>query len=192
MPMSFARQSTLRRLTLGLMLAVVPFGACLAASTNLELKKLEEADQADRSPGSNTIDWDVVGKRDVARQRRVTEILKAGDVRTADDYFNAALIFQHGDKVEDTELALALATTATRLDSSNKDAKVLTAQAWDRILVKRGKPQWYGTQFFKNKATGKWELSPTDPTAVSEAQREALGIPTISETKAHLDALNAK
>lgn len=192
MPMSFARQSTLRRLTLGLMLAVVPFGACLAASTNMELKKLEEADQADRSPGSNTIDWDVVGKHDVARQRRATEILKAGDVRTADDYFNAALIFQHGDKVEDTELALALATTATRLDSSNKDAKVLTAQAWDRILVKRGKPQWYGTQFFKNKATGKWELSPTDPTAVSEAQREALGIPTISETKAHLDALNAK
>ena len=69
---------------------------------------------------------------------------------------------------------------------------MLVAQAWDRVLVKRGKPQWYGTQFFKNKSTGKWEMSPMDPAAVTEAQREAMGIPTISETKAHLDALNTR
>lgn len=69
---------------------------------------------------------------------------------------------------------------------------MLVAQAWDRVLVKRGKPQWYGTQFFKNKSTGKWEMSPTDPAAVTEAQREAMGIPTISETQAHLDALNTR
>lgn len=181
-----------RALALGSLLFVAPFESCIAASTSQELQKLEEADQSDRASGSNKIDWDVVGKRDAARRSRVSEILKAGEVRTADDYFNAALIFQHGDAVEDIELALALATIASRLDSSNRDAKVLSAQAWDRILVKRGKPQWYGTQFFKNKVTGKWEMSPTDPTAVTDAQRDAMGIPTFSETKAHLDALNAK
>jgi hypothetical protein len=190
--MSVASHFDIRILMMGLLLSAAPIGACIAATTNQELKKLEEADQADRAPGSNKIDWDIVGKHDMARQVRAAEILKAGDVRTADDYFNAALIFQHGDTVDDTELALALATTATRIDSANKDAKVLTAQAWDRILVKRGKPQWYGTQFFKNKATGKWEMSPTDATAVTEAQREVMGIPTVAETTAHLDALNAK
>lgn len=190
--MNVLRHVKLRSVILVALLSSTPLGACIAASTNQELQKLEEADQSDRAAGSNKIDWTVVGKRDAARKARATEILKAGDVRTADDYFNAALIFQHGDAVEDTELALALATTATRLDSSKKDAKVLTAQAWDRILVKRGKPQWYGTQFFKDTSTGKWEMSPMDPTAVTEAQREALGIPTLAETKAHLDALNAK
>mgnify|MGYP001040777369 CR=1 FL=1 len=176
---------------LGLVLAVSSVN-CIAASTNQELQKLEEADQSDRASGSNKIDWDIVGKRDAVRRDRAAAILRAGDVRTAEDYFNAALIFQHGDSVDDIELALALATTATRLDGSNKDAKVLVAQAWDRVLVKRGKPQWYGTQFFKNKSTGKWEMSPMDPAAVTEAQREAMGIPTISETKAHLDALNTR
>jgi hypothetical protein len=188
--MSVASHFDIRTMVLGLFLSAAPISVCVAATANQELQKLEEADQADRTPGSNKIDWDVVGKHDLARQARAAEILKAGDVRTADDYFNAALIFQHGDAVEDTELALALATTAVRIDSTNKDARMLTAQAWDRILVKRGKPQWYGTQFFKDKASGKWEMSPTDPTAVTEAQREAMGIPTIAETRAHLDALN--
>jgi hypothetical protein len=190
--MGFVNQVRSRSVVLCTLLCIAPISACVAATANTELQKLEEADQADRAPGSNKIDWDIVGKHDLARRARAAEILKAGDVRTADDYFNAALIFQHGDAVEDTELALALATTAVRIDSNNKDARILTAQAWDRILVKRGKPQWYGTQFFKNKASGKWEMSPTDPTVVTEAQREAMGIPTIAETQAHLDALNHK
>lgn len=190
--MSVASHFDIRTMALGLFLSAAPIGACLAATANQELQKLEEADQADRTPGSTKIDWDVVGKHDLARQARAAEILKAGDVRTADDYFNAAVIFQHGDAVEDTELALALATTAVRMDSNNKDAKMLRVQAWDRILVKHGKPQWYGTQFLKNKASGKWEMSPTDPTAVTEAQREGMGIPTIAETMAHLDALNQR
>jgi hypothetical protein len=190
--MNVVRPGNLRALVLGALFSAAPVAVCIAASTNQELQKLEEADQTDRSAGSNKIDWDIVGKRDANRRARATDILKAGEVRTADDYLNAAVIFQHGDAVEDTELALALATTATRIDSTNKDAKVLTAQAWDRIMVKRGKPQWYGTQFFKNKTTGRWEMSPTDPVAVTEAQREAMGVPTISDTKTHLDALNAK
>ena len=171
---------------------MVPVAVSSAAAANQALKKLEEADQSDRSPGSNKIDWDVIGKRDALRRASAAAILKAGEVRTADDYLNAAILFQHGDAIEDTELALALATTASRIDPGNKDAKILTAQAWDRILVRRGKPQWYGTQFSRDTSTGKWVMSPIEPGVVSEAQREAMGIPTISQTQAHLDALNAK
>lgn len=182
----------LREVALVALLAGAPVGACIAASSNQELQKIEEADQADRAVGSNKIDWDVVSKRDATRRARTLEILKAGDVRTSEDYLNAAVVFQHGDAIEDTELALALATTASRMDVKNKDAKMLTAQATDRILVKLGKPQWYGTQFSKDKSTGKWEMFPMDSGVVTESQREAMGIPTLSETKAHLDALNAK
>jgi hypothetical protein len=132
----------------------------------------------------------VVSKRDAARRNEVLHLLMAGDIRTADDFFNAALIFQHGDSLPDTQLALALVTTAARMDASNHDAEALMAQAWDRIMVKSGKPQWYGTQFVRSKTTGKWMLYPTDPSAVTDAQRQAMGLPTLAEETAHLAALN--
>ncbi|UPG89190.1 hypothetical protein L2Y96_17585 [Luteibacter aegosomaticola] len=163
-----------------------------AAAANPDLAKLEAEDQADRASGSGNIDWAVVSQHDAARRDKTLALLRAGVVRSADDYFNAALIFQHGEAVEDTQLAFSLATTAARLDPKNSDARMLTAQAWDRILVKSGKPQWYGTQFSRDKATGKWVINPTDPTAVTEAQREAMGIPTLAQTQAHLDAMNAR
>ncbi|MGF6494789.1 hypothetical protein ABIE56_002987 [Luteibacter sp. 621] len=159
---------------------------------NATLAQLEAADQADRAPGSGSIDWAVVAQRDAGRREKVMGLLRAGEIRTASDYVNAALIFQHGEAVEDTQLAFALATTASRLDPTNADARVLTAQAWDRILVKAGKPQWYGTQFSRDKTTGKWAMASTDPNAVTEAQREAMGLPTLAQTQAHLDAMNAK
>jgi hypothetical protein len=190
--MSAFFQKTFRAAGLATLLSLVFIQTCTAASTNQELHKLEQADQSDRASGSNKINWAVVGERDAVRRARAMEILKSGNVRSADDYLNAAIIFQHGDAVEDTELALALATTASRIDDTKKDAKILAAQAMDRILVKRGKPQWYGTQFFKNKSTGKWEMFPTDLTVVTDAQREAMGIPTITDTKSHLDAMNAR
>lgn len=173
----------------GMALPLACHGAT-AASPGQDLAKIAVADQADRTPGPNKIDWRVVGKRDAARRARVMQLLDAGQLRTAEDFSDAALIFQHGDSVQDTQLALALATVASRMDPANRDAKQLVADAWDRIMVRSGKPQWYGTQFARSKTTGKWELYPTDPNAVSEAQRTAMGIPTLEENKAHLAEIN--
>jgi hypothetical protein len=171
--------------------SVFPDSQCFAAPpSNTQLAKLEAADQADRTAGSNKIDWDVVSKHDAIRRDEALRLLKAGDIRTADDYLNAAVIFQHGDAVQDTQLAFALATTAARMNASNQDAETLMAQSWDRILVKSGKPQWYGTQFTRSKTTGKWELYPTDPNVVTEDQRKAMGLPTLADTMAHLAELN--
>lgn len=180
-------------LAFALLMALAPAADALGhVPDNKPLAALEATDQADRSPGSNAIDWAIVGKHDAARREQTMALLRDGAVRTAMDYFRAALIFQHGDAIDDTRLALALATTASRLDPSNADARVLCAQAWDRILVKSGKPQWYGTQFAKNAASGRWEISPVEPGAVSEAQRTAMGLPTREATQAHLDAMNQK
>jgi hypothetical protein len=177
------------KIALGMVL-LLTYQVASSSTTGNDLASIAAADQADRNPGPNKIDWNVVGKRDTLRRAQVMQLLNAGQVRTAIDYFNAALVFQHGDDVADTQLALALATVASRMDPSNRDAKVLVADAWDRILVRSGKPQWYGTQFARSKTTGKWELYPTDPDAVTEAQRQAMGVPTLAETKAHLVQIN--
>lgn len=151
----------------------------VAPSHGQDLASIAAADQADRMPGPNGIDWPVVGKRDAARRAQVMRRLDSGQLHTSQDFSNAALIYQHGDSVQDTQLAFALATMASSMDPSNRDAKQLVADSWDRIMVRSGKPQWYGTQFVRSKATGKWELYPTDPNAVTEAQRKAMGIPTL-------------
>lgn len=177
----------------GIALGMAMLLAChtaVAASPGHDLASITAADQADRSPGPNKIDWHVVGKRDAARRAQVMRLLDSGQVRTAEDFSDAALIFQHGDSVQNTQLAFALATVASRMAPSNRDARQLVADAWDRIMVRSGKPQWYGTQFVRSKTTGKWELYPTDPNAVSDAQRTAMGIPTLAEDKAHLAEIN--
>lgn len=178
---------------LGVVMGITMFmtqPATAAASPSDTLAKLAAADQADRTSSTNKIDWNVVGKHDASRRAQVMKMLDAGNVRTATDFLDAALIFQHGDSIQDTQLALALATVASRMDPSNRDAKQLTADAWDRIMVRSGKPQWYGTQFVRSKTTGKWELYPTDPGAVSDTQRKAMGLPSLEEDKAHLAQIN--
>jgi hypothetical protein len=171
--------------------AAFPVAANTASTpANAELAGLVTQDQADRAVGSNKIDWNVVSQHDAARRTQALRLLDAGSLRSAEDFFNAAVIFQHGDSISDTQLALALATTSARMDPTNRYAQMLMAQAWDRILVKSGKPQWYGTQFHRSPATGKWELYPTDPTAVTEAQRTAMGLPTMADTLAHLAQMN--
>lgn len=183
------KASTAASMALGTALLLVCH-TIVASAAGQDMAKIAAADQADRTSGTNKIDWDVVGKRDDARRAQVMQLLDSGQMRTAEDFSNAALVFQHGDSVRDTQLALALATVASRMDPSSRDARQLMADAWDRIMVRSGKPQWYGTQFVRSKTTGKWELYPIDPNVVSEAQRSAMGIPTLEEDKAHLAEIN--
>ncbi|MBE1162516.1 hypothetical protein [Dyella acidiphila] len=184
-----AKASAILKIAFGVVL-LQAFQVAAAASSDHTLARLAAADQADREAGTNKIDWSVVGKRDAARREQVTQLLNSGEVRTAEDYFDAALIFQHGDTMQDAQLALALATVAARIDPANRDARVLAADAWDRVMTRAGKPQWYGTQYVRSKTTGKWELYPTEPDVITEAQRREIGLPTLEEDKAHLDQIN--
>ncbi|HUA78738.1 MAG TPA: hypothetical protein VL997_00080 [Dyella sp.] len=188
-PFDCAKASTVLKAVLGVAL-LQTFQVAAASSPDHALARVAAADQADRETGPNKIDWSVVGKRDAIRREQVMQLLNAGGIRTAEDYFDAALIFQHGDTMQDAQLALALATVASRMDANNRDARVLAADAWDRVMTQAGKPQWYGTQFVRSKTTGKWELYPTEPGVITEAQRKAIGLPTLEEDKAHLDQIN--
>ena len=64
---------------------------------NKELRRMYNEDQGDRSAhDARTIDWAVVAPRDRARRDRVRAILAEGRLVTANDYYHAGMIFQHG------------------------------------------------------------------------------------------------
>jgi len=151
-------------------------------ASNKELAALYEADQADRKDPA-AIDWNVVGPRDRARQAITLRIMKEGGLRTAEDFHNAALIFQHGSSAEDIQLAYSLATLSVTLSPEDKAMRWLQAAAWDRNLMRQGKPQWYGTQYQFNSATQRTELYKVDESAVTDAQREAAGVPSLAQAK---------
>lgn len=168
-----------------LALCVVFAAPCPAQEpeSNPELADLYRADQADRDGSAKAIDWTVVGPRDKARQQAVLRILQAGGVRSAADFHNAAMVFQHGSGAEDIQLAYALATLSSRLAPDDKSMKWLQAASWDRYLMRRGRPQWYGTQYQQTKATMRFQLYPVDESAVTDEERERMGVPSLSKAK---------
>ena len=159
---------------------------------NADLQRLRDADQAARSPGRDNIDWSIVAKQDQERRVEVLALLKAGKARTSADFDNAAMVYQHGDGVEDIRQAHALATIATLLQPDNKSALWMRAASWDRLLMRLNKPQWYGTQFTKPEGSELWELYKVDESAVTDADRAALGVRPLAAAKAQVERMNSK
>jgi hypothetical protein len=129
-------------------------------------------------------------ERDAQRRARVREILDEGGARVAADYFHAAMVFQHGDTVEDAQTAHQLALQALTLDPEHREARWLAAAAKDRELMRRGEPQLYGTQLTRSAVAGwRWELFPVDP-SVTDEERAIWNVPPLAEAKARAEAMN--
>jgi hypothetical protein len=154
---------------------------------NEELKSIYLADQADR--GDDLLPGDIV-QRDERRRRRVQEMLSSGDLQTGDDFFHAAMVFQHGHRLEDYRLAGDLARTAVELGQVGQawwcSAAWLVAAAQDRWLMRQGKPQKYGTQFFRAGPHGPLELWEVDP-ATTDEERAALNVPPLAAALGRAD-----
>lgn len=53
----------------------------------------------------------------------------------------------------------------------------LSAAAWDRLLLAKGKKQWYGTQYARDPTTHqRGDRLPYDETAVSQEEQERFKI----------------
>jgi hypothetical protein len=151
---------------------------------NEELHALFVADQADRNdhPVYDTLEYWQLRQRDAQRHQRVNELLAEGLVIVPDDYFHTALIFQHGETLEDIWQAHELARRAAEMEATKamdyKDSLWLAAAALDRWLMYQGKPQKYGTQFVPD---GKrWRLWDVDPTT-TDTERAANHVPALQE-----------
>lgn len=162
--------------------------ALVHSSFSAELARLVSADQADRTfastPTKNQLQRMTVGDR--RRRKRVREILREADHFSADDFDNAALIFQHGNTPQDFELAHELAICAAGLGKIES----LPCLTEDRFLESVHWKQRFGTQFsgFGNSTV----LKPVDeqePTAVTDELRLDLLVPPLEMSKRY--GLNA-
>lgn len=151
---------------------------------NQELRDLFVADQSERRGdlAYDTPEYWQMRQHDAQRRLRVNELLAQGGVSAPDDYFHAALIFQHGETLEDIWQAHELARKAAEMGATQsmglKDSRWLAAAALDRWLMYQSKPQKYGTQFVPD---GKgWRLWEVDP-GTSDVERIANHVPAIQE-----------
>ena len=156
---------------------------------NVEIKALHDADQADRRAPS--IDWAVVSARDDERRARVLALAAQGQLKAADDYYHAALVMQHGRVPEDFARAMQWARQAWALDPLQHSARWLSAAAEDRYLHAQDKPQVWGTQYRKPMGQDRWTQEPFDREAKTDAEREAMGVPTLARSEQRLQRMNA-
>ena len=114
-----------------------------APPPNTEIAAIFAADQADRQQLGN-IDWAVVGPKDAARRTRVRRMLDEGLLRAADDYYYAAMVFQHGEAPEDYLSAHAMAMAAQA--AGRPDAAWIAAATLDRFLHNVDRAQIFGAR----------------------------------------------
>ena len=159
-----------------LIFLIFPF-AVFSQTDNSELQKMYNEDQSSRMV--KDIDWTVLSKQDKERESRVSELIKLGQIVTGKDYYNSAMIFQHGSDTIASSMAVKQMRKAIELDRTIN--KWLLAAAIDRDLMRRQKPQIYGTQFVKNNGETKWKLYNIDATQVTDEERKYYGVETLEE-----------
>lgn len=154
---------------------------------NLELIEIYKTDQADRQ--TDNIDWTIVSKKDSLREVRIYQLLDSNKVQTSLDYHNAAMIFQHGGDSTAYGMAVKLMRKSIELDPSAD--KWLLAAAIDRDLLSRNKPQIYGTQYWKMRDQP-WELREIDTTQITDTERVAYGVETLTQQREKVKRMNSK
>jgi len=140
-----------------------------SSTNNAEMTAIYAADQAPRTAGSVAVDWTIVAPQDAERRRRTRELLDAGAPAT---------VFQHGTEAADYMLAHTLAVLAAARGRS--DASWMAAATLDRYLQAVGHSQIYGTQYSTPDRQNTTQ-EPYDRDLISDALREALGVPSQAE-----------
>jgi len=145
---------------------------------NHELESLYQADKQEHvnQPRGNTVEYKAMRARDGERRRHVMEMVAAGELHTAEDYYHAAHIMNHGDTPDDAENAHRLALSASEL--GHRPARWLAAAAYDRWQMYQGKPQKYGTNYvYDGRGDRLWDVDPT----TTDEERAKWDVPPLAE-----------
>ncbi len=112
-----------------------------------------------------------VNSRDAARRAEARLLLVGGELKSAQDFHDAAFIFQHGHGPDDYLLAHILATDA--IFKGDHSSKWLAAATLDRYLQAIGQKQVFGTQYLSKSYLFSLQHK-NDPTAMKspEAHQE--------------------
>ncbi|HEY4949178.1 MAG TPA: hypothetical protein VIH88_02475 [Candidatus Acidoferrales bacterium] len=151
-------------------------------STN-DLKAIYDDDQNDRT----NINAASI-QHDADRREQIHRLLNAGRVQSGEDYYFAAMVYQHGQTPHDYLLAHVLAMTSVA--KGYKDGIWLAAATLDRYLQSVKEPQIFGTQYFQ---WGKnpYSQEPYDKDLVSDSLRAAWCVAPYSTQIENLKAINA-
>jgi hypothetical protein len=103
----------------------------------------------------STNDSKKIMEKDLMHRKRVGEMFGEGCLKSAHDYLNAALIYQHGDTPDHHYQAYIWANRAATIGNNNEknEGKSMAATAIDRYLIKIGKKQLFGSQYFYDDST---------------------------------------
>jgi len=164
--------------------------SCFAQKApNAQLQDMADQDQNSRF--GTTINWTELNRQDSLRRVQVYELLKTDKIQTAKDFFNVGIILHHGKDSIDSKRAVESFAKAIAMDSSLN--KWWYAAALDRDLMRRDKPQIYGTQTIYDDTThGKFKRYKMDSTKVTDAQRNFYGVKTLAEQRERGRVMNLK
>ena len=156
---------------------------------NLKLEELFQADQTEREKVYESSDEVAkLKERDAARRKRVIVMIELGEVKTKNDLYHVAVIFQHGAGAGDFMLSHRFATLAAL--SGHRAARWLLAASLDRYLMRIGQAQIYGTQFEYDSNERRYQLKlPVEQTVRLSFEKGMLGVPPANE---RIDQLNSK
>jgi hypothetical protein len=146
-------------------------------ASNPELKRIYDEDQRERAE-MDKVDRKILRERDASRRESVKRMLANGEVKTAQDFARAAMMFQHGNAADDYLLAHTL--TMVSLAKGNSEAVWLSSASLDRYLHAIGQPQIYGTQFRQDSGLP-MSQGQFNSTLISDALRQQLGVPTLAQ-----------
>lgn len=146
------------------------------ATDNAELKAIVDADQKARQTDWSKLTQDEMHKiaeEDGKRSARVLELVAANTPSTANDFFAAALVMQHGSFYDNYRLAHELAVASALL--GHPRANWLAAASYDRMLGSCGHRQRFGTQY------GMGGIQLYDTIGIGDSVRAAMGCPTLEK-----------
>jgi hypothetical protein len=160
-------------------------------TSSAEMKQIYDDDQRARQDflKMSKAEWEKVSKDDAARREKTHELLMAGKLHSADDYRQAAFVFQHGDTPDDYLLAHTLAMIAVAKGDSS--ALWIGTATLDRYLQSIKRPQIYGTQF-NNGSGRKMTQEPYDRKLIPDLLRDELGVPDLAAQQEQLKAWEAE
>jgi hypothetical protein len=163
--------------------------AASVAVDNPEIQQIVDADQAVRSNWEklSSEDLKTMGNRDHQRALRIREIVGAGGLHSARDFSNASLVLQHSSSFAGFQLAHELAVCSLLL-GDRAMGRWLVAATYDRMLNSVGHDQRFGTQGALTLTTSaKPTVRETDESGICDAERLALGCPTLAAKRADFD-----
>jgi hypothetical protein len=158
-------------------------GATAPTDDSAEIHKLYDDDQAARNFDFSKVTTQQLkdmAEGDQKRMARIVVLLNEGKVRTANDFYWAAFLYQHGTCFDDYHMAHELSVCSMLL--GNKEAKWIGAASYDRMLRSGGLAQRWGTQYESPGMTG-MRLAKVESDGISDNQRKAVVGRTLEEAR---------